>query len=256
MSVNQNEKIMSNILEILKMMAESGAEIYRIEESASKMFQVFGAVNVDVFAITSNITISVEMPDGSIKTHTRRIKNISSNIEKIHNLNSLVRNISEQKIELTEIENEIKKIKATPQYSNIINILFYGIIAGAFYLFFGGRNLAEFSISLSIGFITGILSLLFEKIEFNKILTKFICSFVSSFISVSLKRLNLLSEIDYIVISNIMTLIPGIGLTNSLRDLFVGDSISGALRLLESAMLALAIACGYIVTTFIFGGAL
>ena len=52
-----------------------------------------------------------------------------------------------------------------------------------------------------------------------------------------------------------MSLIPGVGLTDSLRDLFAGDSISGVLRLIEASLLALAIACGYIITTFIFGGA-
>jgi uncharacterized membrane protein YjjP (DUF1212 family) len=30
-----------------------------------------------------------------------------------------------------------------------------------------------------------------------------------------------------------MTLIPGIGLTNALRDLFTGDSIAGLLRAIE-----------------------
>jgi uncharacterized membrane protein YjjP (DUF1212 family) len=52
-----------------------------------------------------------------------------------------------------------------------------------------------------------------------------------------------------------MALIPGIGLTNSLRDLFAGDSISGALRMIDALILAASIACGYIVTTFLFGGA-
>ena len=78
---------------------------------------------------------------------------------------------------------------------------------------------------------------------------------MSSLICFALKSLGLVTTIDFIIISNIMTLIPGIGLTNSLRDLFVGDSISGVLRLIEAAILALAIACGYIVVSFIFGGA-
>lgn len=52
-----------------------------------------------------------------------------------------------------------------------------------------------------------------------------------------------------------MTLIPGVGLTNALRDLFVGDSISGVLRLIEAVLLALAIACGYVVASLMFGGA-
>ena len=52
-----------------------------------------------------------------------------------------------------------------------------------------------------------------------------------------------------------MTLIPGVGFTNALRDLFAGDSITGILRLIEALLLAFVIACGYIITTFVFGGA-
>ena len=44
---------------------------------------------------------------------------------------------------------------------------------------------------------------------------------------------------------NIMTLIPGIGLTNALRDLFTGDSIAGLLRSIEAVLTALAIAAGF-----------
>ena len=53
-----------------------------------------------------------------------------------------------------------------------------------------------------------------------------------------------------------MSLIPGIGLTNALRDLFTGDSISGLLRLIEAALIALSIAAGYFLVAFLGGFAL
>jgi len=49
-------------------------------------------------------------------------------------------------------------------------------------------------------------------------------------------------------------LIPGIGLTNGLRDLFVGDNISGFLRTMEAVLLAFSIAAGYILVRLLFGG--
>ena len=52
-----------------------------------------------------------------------------------------------------------------------------------------------------------------------------------------------------------MVLIPGIGLTNSLRDIFTGDSITGILRGLEAMLVALAIAAGFFVFVAVFGGA-
>ena len=51
-----------------------------------------------------------------------------------------------------------------------------------------------------------------------------------------------------------MALIPGVGFTNAMRDLFMGDSISGVLRTIEAVLLALAIAAGYFSVIYVFGG--
>ena len=61
---------------------------------------------------------------------------------------------------------------------------------------------------------------------------------------------------DMVIIGNIMVLIPGIGLTNAIRDLFVGDSIAGLLRTVEAILLALAIGAGYFLFVWMMGGAL
>lgn len=248
--------LLSSVLEILKMMIEAGAEIYRVEESANHIFSAYGYKNVDVYATTSNIIISIEAEDSTIKTHTKRIKKIGTDIEKIDRLNSLVRYISQNRPDFSYIENEIKKIAKTPNFPPIVDVLFYGVIAGAFYLFFGGRSIVEFLMSSAIGLVTGVLNIFYEKLDFNKVLGKFIQSFVSAFFAVVLKKCGIITHTEYIIIGNIMTLIPGIGLTNSLRDLFVGDNISGVLRLIEAVLSALAIACGYVAVLAVFGGVL
>jgi len=62
--------------------------------------------------------------------------------------------------------------------------------------------------------------------------------------------------VDMVIIGNIMVLIPGIGLTNAIRDLFVGDNIAGLLRLIEAGLLALAIGAGYFLFVWMIGGAM
>lgn len=256
MESNSTYHLLSSVLKILKMLTESGAEIYRVEESAKHIFSAYGYKNVDVYATTSNIIISVEAEDSTIKTHTKRIEKISTDIEKIDRLNALVRHISDNKSDFNYIEEQIEKIEKTKKFPTVVNIAFYGVIAGAFYLFFGGRSVLEFLLSCIIGLGTGVLSFCFDKLDFNKVLGKFIQSFVATLLAVILKKMGLVSHLEYIIIGNIMTLIPGIGLTNSLRDLFVGDNISGVLRLIEAVLSALAIACGYVAVSAVFGGAL
>jgi uncharacterized membrane protein YjjP (DUF1212 family) len=74
--------------------------------------------------------------------------------------------------------------------------------------------------------------------------------FLSSYLAV---KLNIIADADKVIIGNIMSLIPGIGLTNALRDLFSGDSIAGLLRAVEVLLTALAIAAGYFLITILGG---
>ena len=63
----------------------------------------------------------------------------------------------------------------------------------------------------------------------------------------AMKVLNLICLLytsDLISIGNIMLLIPGIAFTNSLRDMFSGDTITGLIRCMEALLLALVVGLG------------
>jgi uncharacterized membrane protein YjjP (DUF1212 family) len=85
---------------------------------------------------------------------------------------------------------------------------------------------------------------------------RFLCSLLNSALAFTCLRLSLIPTVDYVVIGNIMLLIPGIALTNSLRDMISGDIISGLLRFLDAILVAAAIAAGYILAAQLLGGAL
>lgn len=250
------DKLLSSVLDLSRLMVEAGAEIYRVEDSVRRVCSAYGSRATAVYATTSNVIVSVEDADGVLKTHTCRIGSISTDIEKLDLLNSLTRRITAQTPAAEEVDAELRRISSQRGYPPVVRVLFYGIIAGAFCLFFGSRSIAQIGVATGIGLLVGLLSLFFERISANRLLARFACSFIASAAAYSFYRLGAVSSVDNIIIGNIMTLIPGIGLTTSLRDLFTGDSISGALRFIEAILLAAAIACGYVLTTFIFGGAL
>ncbi|MBQ8732772.1 MAG: threonine/serine exporter family protein [Oscillospiraceae bacterium] len=248
------EKLLICIMEISQQMIEVGAEIYRIEESVTRICKAYGAVRVDVFATTSNVIVSAEKPDGTVLTQTRRITGSGTDIEKLHRLNDLVRTVTATTPDCATIREKLAEIEKTKKYPAILYILFNAVIAASFCIFFGGRDYKEIIASFVIGFLIGIVSLVLERRSLNKILSRFACSFVSAMSAFVLLRLGVIESVDNVIIGNIMSLIPGIGLTNSLRDLFTGDIITGALRSIEAILLALAIAFGYILSAFIFGG--
>jgi len=58
---------------------------------------------------------------------------------------------------------------------------------------------------------------------------------------------------NIVIISSIMTLVPGVAITNSIRDTFHGDLLSGVARMAEAVFIAMAIAGGVgIVLNFTF----
>ena len=58
---------------------------------------------------------------------------------------------------------------------------------------------------------------------------------------------------DNIVIGNIMLMIPGVAITNSLRDMISGDTMSGLLRFAESIIKATAVTLGFVIATVYLG---
>ena len=247
------EKSLNIIMDISEQMLLSGAEISRIEDSVRRLGEAFGAARTDAFIITSNMEVSLHDSEGNSFTQTRRVPSIGTDIEKLHRLNGLIRKICMDKISHDEIVSELEKIKQSRAYPFSVIIFAYGLISGAFALFFGG-GIIEAVCSLLIGMVLALIVKATELGSLNKIFAKFFCSFTATLLAFVCLKLGFVNTVDHIIIGNIMLIIPGVGLTVALRDLFVGDNLSGALRSIEVVLFAIAIAGGYFLSAGIMGG--
>ncbi len=246
-------KSLDLIMDIGEQMLIYGAEVHRVEDSIQRMCKSLGCRRVDVFIITSSMVVTVCDKDGNSHTRTRRVEYITVDIEKLHLLNTLSRKICDKKIDLDSAKNEFDRILQTKAYPLWLEFVCYSVIAGAFTLFFGG-NLTEAVFSSILGGIIRAVAFFTEISIKNKIFIKFLCSFSATALTFCCIKLGILQSMDKVIIGNIMTLIPGVGLTNSLRDLFTGDSIAGILRFIDAVLTALGIAGGYFLFIVLTGG--
>ena len=69
-------------------------------------------------------------------------------------------------------------------------------------------------------------------------------------------RLGAGAHLDKILIGCIMLTIPGISITYAMRDMLLGESITGLFRFLESLLIAASIAGGFLLSTIIAEGVL
>ncbi|MBE5743664.1 MAG: threonine/serine exporter family protein [Clostridiales bacterium] len=245
------KKLLDLALDIGEQMIMCGAEVHRVEDTLFRICKAFGAKRVDVFIITTSMVVTLHDVNGNPFTQTRRLTSAGSDFDKLSKLNALSRKIcSSDNLQVDWIESELKQILNEKSYPLWLEFVSYSIIASCFTLFFNG-TIIQALVSLFIGLAVRLVVLFSDKFLNNKIFAKLISSVVLTALAFLAHAVKIVDSVDEIIIGNIMVLIPGIGLTNSLRDLFTGDSMAGTLRLIEALLTALAIALGYLLFVFI-----
>ena len=118
-------------------------------------------------------------------------------------------------------------------YNDKIICLTYGMIAFTLAIYFSG-TFADAIVAGLIGIILKIALNFVSKIDNNAPVINVLVSFIAGILAVFAVKFNFGQNLDIIVISNIMLLIPGVALTNALRDMIKGDTMSGTNRLIET----------------------
>lgn len=247
-------ELLTCALDIGELMLISGAEIGRVEDSVKRIVSAYDIARADIFTITSNIVVTLTPGSGVPITQTRRILRYDTDLEKLHSLNNLSRYICREKPNAEYIAAEVARIRKMAPHKLLTQVAASALIAGSFTVFFGGK-FTDGLISALIGAIVKLLVHAIDKTQVNAVFSNLICSAVASLIAFLFVHFGAGQDVSKIIIGNIMLLIPGIALTNSMRDLINGDIIAGCLRLCEAIVIALAIAGGFILVSLLFGGA-
>lgn len=248
-------KLLQAILDIAEEMLVCGAEVARVEESIKRMCIAYGCDKrrVNAFTITSNIQVTLEDPAGHIITQIRRIVRNDVNFDRLDKLNDLSRYVCREKPPLPELLRRYDAVMDDRGLPVWVEYLGSFLIAGCFAVFFGGDARDGAAAALLGLFITMVMRFI-ARFEDNQLAKVFMTSVLAGFVALAAVSVGLGHNADKIMIGAIMLLIPGIAMTNSLRDMLMGDVASGLLRLANSLLLATAIACGFALPLILTGG--
>lgn len=89
-----------------------------------------------------------------------------------------------------------------------------------------------------------------NKYDLNAFISNTILAILMTFMAALAVRFKIVKDIDTIVIGTIMILVPGVAVTNAVRDTINGDILSGTIRTIEAIIIAFGIAFGVGVTLF------
>ena len=246
-------EILDQINEIGFLLLKSGAAIYRVEDSITRMCEGYGFTNVEVFAIPTYYNLSLTLKDGSLYNKSIRSRRNRVHLDRLHALNDLSRKISSQTISEEEIKNKIEEIKNMNLNLPLI-FLGYILASSMFCVFFGG-SFKEMIISGVIGGGLYFLVYFLELLDINSIVRTLLGSMYLSTLAIVAYKMAYINNPANVIIGVLMCLVPGIAITNSLRDVISGDFVSGVSRLVEALLIAISIAVGVGFMMTILGGA-
>lgn len=238
------EERLALVLDIAEQMVISGAEVARTEYSVRRICKSFGAVRTEALSITTSLIVTVYYDEYGSVTQTRRVDKFAYNMDRLEKMNELSREICDKKLSIEDGRKRFSELMAEKYYSFHTQILFFMLIAFTFTLFFGGR-IKDALVSSFIAIIFKYIDEFARKIEINKFIPIVASSLLGGFLAIMAVRAGLADSVGKVSIGDVMLLIPGIMLTNSLRDMFGGDTITGGIRFIEATLIAIMIAVGF-----------
>lgn len=239
------DKLLNIAVELGCQLMFSGAEIYRVEESMGRLLQAYDLVSPEVFTVPNCVIVSITTPQGHPITRMRRVGAHGTDIELLERCNELCRYLCAKTPPLDEAQALLASLSdRVPQYAPWQVLLGYGAAPAFFSPLFGG-GLSDALCAMAGGLAVGVCLLYAKRfIGANTFFRTAICSAVASLLSLLLVRLGIGRNVDIVTISVLMVLVPGVPLTNAMREIMAGDTISGLSRAADAILTAAAIAIG------------
>lgn len=233
---------------------ESGGEIYRVEDTIRMILQSYDNPDAESFVTPTGIMVSLTEEDGTIISLIRRVQKSNIDLEKVSLVNSLSREVKEKKIPLDSLEKRLQEISDKHPYPISFQLVMAAMCGFSFTVLFGGTFL-DASIALLIGICVRLLQIGTREIKLNAIFINIIGgALVALLVHLFTSIFSLTPNGDIITIGSIMLLVPGIAFTNAIRDILMGDYLSGVSKGMEAFLIAVGIAIGAGTVLALLGG--
>lgn len=220
----------------------SGAEIYRVEDTIYRICKCY-KVKCEAFALPSGIFITGVGEEKEPLTRIKRIRGRTDDLHKIELVNSFSRELSDNLPEYEDALRTLEQVDGVYSFNYWLRFFASGINASVYTLLFRG----SFKDGVA-AFLVGILIFLLRdktvKVSFFHFFEHFISGMVAAGISLVLVKLFPELNLYRIIIGSIVILLPGLALTNGVKDALYGDINSSLFRLSEAVFISMALVAG------------
>lgn len=241
--LDHRRQVMEAAVEAGHILLESGAEIFRVEETIDRICRHYGVDSENAFVLSNGIFATAGNEREQYYAKVQHIPVSGARLNRVAAVNQLSREIEEGRYTVEQVQECLRQIRNMPGKTNRVQIVAAGVGSGAFCYLFGG-NLRDSAAAFLAGFLLYIFILYLGAPHFSKIISNIVGGAMVTLISVFMYQIGVGEHLNQMIIGSIMPLIPGISFTNAIRDIADGDYIAGSVRMLDAILVFLCIAMG------------
>lgn len=236
------QEVMDVCLTAGRLMIEGGSEMYRVEDTMLRIARNAGIKDPRVFATPTCVFMSF---NGGNLAQMKQIRDRNINLELVDRVNALSRRFASRSIDLAELQEKIAQVADAPSFPMWLQVLGAGILSATLMvLFMDNYDWVDFPGAAVVGAVGFWAYCEFKKYTKVRFLSELIAAMIMGGLAVLINHFFPQVIIDHILIGALMTLVPGLAITNALRDLFMGDLLSGIVRMCEAMLTAVALGGG------------
>jgi uncharacterized membrane protein YjjP (DUF1212 family) len=239
--LQRSDLIIATVLLAGKIMIENGADMARVDDTLKRIARNSGIEQPKIFETTTGILMSIPEENSS---QVEPIQKRTIDLEKVSLVNQNSRAYQAGKITLKEFYDNLVKLNiSTPFFSFWLQLVAAIVVSCTLLLMYGG----EWQDLLATGVAGGIGYCAYYYVN-NRLKIRFVSEFLGSLLiaitAVIAVHYHWGLQLNMIIVGGVMPLVPGVPITNAVRDIFAGHLLSGNARALESLLSACAIAMG------------
>ena len=212
-----------------EIMLRSGAETYRVEDTMHHILKTADHIEMaEVLVIMTGISATIKR---------------DTNLKLVVDVNEISRQYCGDDLTLEQAYEKLSMLKQFEFSRKTTNLAMMGVGVG-FTIFFGG-SIADTGAAIVVGLFLVAFVSAGQDLKFHPFIQDIFAGFGVAFACCLLKEgLADQMNMDTVMIGSFMPLVPGMAITNAVRDTLRGDYLSGGARVMEAFLKALGIAIG------------
>ncbi|WP_170291847.1 threonine/serine exporter family protein [Heliobacterium mobile] len=234
-----------------EIMLVNGGETYRVEDTIRRICKAGGLTGEEAFVTPTGIFLTVDDIKGEPPlSMVRRIPVRTIDLNKIARVNDFSRRFAQGRMTVQDGTEELAEIRREVTYNERWTLAASAVGAAASTMLLGG-GVQDLALGAIVGFSTMAFLHRLTMLQTTHFLKEFVGGAFAAILALILvKFIGLFAgqvaffQPDKIILGTLYLLVPGVTLTNAIRDLISGDLVAGVVRGIDALLVAGALAGG------------